>query len=303
MLEKPPLNWEEYNKTLPGFTVPIDSREDVDEIIPELVAGGAQLVKTFNKFDLDVYEYLLAQARTHSLRVVHDPGRPMFQSVPMDKAIDLGITSIEHAMALWSVSLKKALKDEHDRILAEGADEAATKSFMAKVMQLGLDSISTDKLEKIIEKMLANDVYSCPTLYVMEFMARQPQSKKTPREEYEQRKRYLTSAIKLGSYFVAEMAKHKVKLLVGQDNMNPMGTLVEMRLLSDCGMDESEIIRGATLYPARWLGVEERLGSISAGKQASISIVDKNPLEDIKNIRDPYMVIQNGKIVHHKPQK
>jgi len=303
MLEKPPLHWEEHNKILPGFTVPIDSKEDVDRIIPEIVAGGAQLVKTFYRFDLDIYAYLLAQAHKHSLRVVHDPGRPMFQSVPMDKAIDLGVTSIEHAMALWSVSLKDELKDEHDRILSEGADETARKAFIAKVGEIGVDSVSTEKLGKIIDKMLANDVYLCPTLYVIEFMARQQKPKDTPKEEYEQRKKFFTTLKELGPYFVGEMAKRKVKLLVGQDNMNPMGTLVEMRLLSDCGMEESEIIRGATLYPARWLGVEERLGSISPGKQANISIVDKNPLEDIKNIRDPHMVIKNGKIAHHKSKK
>ncbi|MFC2165960.1 amidohydrolase family protein [Acidobacteriota bacterium] len=303
MLEKPPLNWEEHNKILPGFTVPVDSKEEVDRIIPELIAGGAQLVKTFNKFDLDVYEYLLVQARKHSLRVVHDPGRPMFQSVPMDKAIDLGITSIEYAMALWSVSLKDELKDEHDRILAEGDNEPARKTFMAKLTKLGLDSVSTDKLEKIIDKMLANDVYSCPTLYVIELMARQSLPKDTPKEESEQRKKFFSVLMEVGPYFVGEMAKRKVKILVGQDNMNPMGTLVEMRLLSDCGMDESEVIKGATLYPARWLGEEDRLGSITPGKQANISIVDKNPLEDIKNIRNPYMVIKNGKIAHHKSQK
>jgi imidazolonepropionase-like amidohydrolase len=303
MLEKPPLNWEQHNKVLPGFTVPVDSKQDVDQIIPELVAGGAQLAKTFNKFDPDVYEYLLTQARKHSLRVVHDPGKPMFQSIPIDKAIDLGVTSIEHAMAVWSVSLKDDLKDEHDRILAEGSDENATKVFMGKIIQLGLDSVSEEKLENIIHAMLANDVYLCPTLYVMEFNARQPPPKGKPTEEYEQRKKFFTSMLKVAPYFVSEMAKRKVKLLVGQDNMNPMGTLVEMKLLRDCGMDESEIIKGATLYPARWLGVEERLGSISSGKQANISIVDKNPLEDIKNIRDPFMVINKGKVVHHKSQK
>jgi imidazolonepropionase-like amidohydrolase len=303
MLEKPPLHWEQHNKTLPGFTVAVDSKADADRIIPELVAGGAQLVKTFNKFDLDVYEYLLTQAQKNSLRVVHDPGRPMFQSVPMDKAIDLGVTSIEHAMALWSVSLKDEVKAEHDRIKAEVDDEPARKAFMDKIIKLGLDSISTDKLAKIIDKMLANEVYLCPTLYVMQFMARQPRSKDTPKEEYEQRQRFFSTLNEVGPYFVGELAKRNVKILVGQDNMNPMGTLVEMKLLSDCGMDESEIIKGATLFPARWLGVEERLGSISPGKQANISIVDDNPLEDIKNIRNPHMVIKKGEIVYPKSQK
>jgi len=70
-----------------------------------------------------------------------------------------------------------------------------------------------------------------------------------------------------------------------------------MKLLRDRGLSELEIIRGATIYPAQWLGVEDRYGSVSPGKLANLVILDKNPLEDIGNFESPYMVIKNGQVV------
>ena len=70
-----------------------------------------------------------------------------------------------------------------------------------------------------------------------------------------------------------------------------------MELLKEIGLSESEIIKGATIYPAQWLGIADQLGSISPNKKASILILNKNPLEDIQNIKTAQLVLQNGKIV------
>ena len=86
MLEKSPMHWAEFNEELPGFTVAIDSAGDVDRILQELVDNGAGMVKTFNRIDRNVYAHLVETARKHSLRIVHDPGMPLFHSIPMDWA-------------------------------------------------------------------------------------------------------------------------------------------------------------------------------------------------------------------------
>jgi imidazolonepropionase-like amidohydrolase len=69
-----------------------------------------------------------------------------------------------------------------------------------------------------------------------------------------------------------------------------------MKHMRDCDVSESEIIKGATVYPAEWLGVQDRLGSIAVGKQANILVVNKNPLENIENIQSTFLVVQNGRI-------
>jgi imidazolonepropionase-like amidohydrolase len=45
------------------------------------------------------------------------------------------------------------------------------------------------------------------------------------------------------------------------------------------GLPREEALRSVTLYPARILGVEEHLGSIEAGKSASLIVTDGDPLE------------------------
>ena len=49
MLEKSPMHWSNFNKQLPGFTVALDSKEDVERILRELADKGAGLIKTFNR--------------------------------------------------------------------------------------------------------------------------------------------------------------------------------------------------------------------------------------------------------------
>ncbi len=98
--------------------------------------------------------------------------------------------------------------------------------------------------------------------------------------------------------FTEEFIKHKVKILVGHDGVRPDLLFNEMKKkLRKCGLSELEIIRGATIYPAQWLGVEDRYGSISPGVLANLSILDNNPLEDITNFESPCMVIMNGRVV------
>jgi imidazolonepropionase-like amidohydrolase len=98
-------------------------------------------------------------------------------------------------------------------------------------------------------------------------------------------------------FFAEEMIKQGVRILVGQDGLMPEFTFDEMRCLKEAGLSESEIIKGATTYPAQWLGIADRFGSMSPGKKANILILNENPLHDIRNIETARAVLQNGRIV------
>jgi imidazolonepropionase-like amidohydrolase len=105
---------------------------------------------------------------------------------------------------------------------------------------------------------------------------------------------------KVSLFFVTELSKRGVKMLVGQDDHAPEATFEEMKYLKRCEVAESEIIKGATIYPSRWLGVDDRLGSIRAGKQANILLLEGNPLEDIGNMESTFLVVQSGRVVFRK---
>lgn len=71
-------------------------------------------------------------------------------------------------------------------------------------------------------------------------------------------------------------------------------TQVEMELMVEAGLTPSDVIRAATMNAMRMIGREKELGSIEAGKQADLLILDANPLEDIRNVRRLYRVVKGG---------
>ena len=45
------------------------------------------------------------------------------------------------------------------------------------------------------------------------------------------------------------------------------------------GLDADEALKAVTLYPARILGVDDRLGSLEVGKDATFIVTDGDPLD------------------------
>jgi imidazolonepropionase-like amidohydrolase len=74
-----------------------------------------------------------------------------------------------------------------------------------------------------------------------------------------------------------------------------------LELLVEAGFTPLEAIRIATLNGARYLGAEGRIGTLAAGKQADLLLVDGKPDEDIKDIAKIDEVFRNG--IGYDPRK
>ena len=68
----------------------------------------------------------------------------------------------------------------------------------------------------------------------------------------------------------------------------------EMELFAQAGLPPLEVIRIATQEGAAAVGAEDDLGTIEPGKLADIVLLDKNPLEDIRNTQTIWRVIKGG---------
>jgi imidazolonepropionase-like amidohydrolase len=65
-------------------------------------------------------------------------------------------------------------------------------------------------------------------------------------------------------------------------------------------MTNLEAIRCATINGARALGLESEIGSLEKGKLADLIVLDRNPLENIRNSDSIAMVMMNGRVYDAK---
>ena len=57
----------------------------------------------------------------------------------------------------------------------------------------------------------------------------------------------------------------------------------EMWAMASGGMSTHDVLRVATIFGAEAIGMDKDIGSLEAGKMADIVVLDKNPLDDIRN--------------------
>ena len=96
----------------------------------------------------------------------------------------------------------------------------------------------------------------------------------------------------------AKAYKKGVKIAFGTDaGVFPHGdNYREFIYMTEVGMPNLEAIQSATLNAALLMGIEDKLGTLEAGKIADIIAVSGNPDQDIKAMKDVVFVMKDGKI-------
>jgi imidazolonepropionase-like amidohydrolase len=70
----------------------------------------------------------------------------------------------------------------------------------------------------------------------------------------------------------------------------------EVAELAALGMPPMEAIRAATSVAAECLGVGKRVGTVQAGLEADLIVVERDPLADLTALGDVLVVINNGRV-------
>jgi adenine deaminase len=74
----------------------------------------------------------------------------------------------------------------------------------------------------------------------------------------------------------------------------------ELEHVVKAGLTPLAALQTATINPAKYVGKEKEIGSVTRGKLADLVLLDENPLVDINNTRKINAVVANGRLLQRK---
>lgn len=111
-----------------------------------------------------------------------------------------------------------------------------------------------------------------------------------PEEEY-------TNGHILVSQSCKKLADAGVKVNLGaHGQIQGIGVHWELWMLQQGGMTNMQALRCATMNGAWSIGMDDQIGSLEKGKLADIVVLDKNPLENIRNSESVRYTMVNGRL-------
>jgi hypothetical protein len=314
------------NPVWPRSTV-VREEAGARQTVREIKRMGYDFVKVYDRLPRDAYIALLEEARRLDLSVSgHVP-----MSVRAADASDAGQKTIEHLSGvLYGASTAEDELTRRNLELSKGAEaskgiDPPTRTARRELRELLLATYDPAKAKALFATFVKNGTWQCPTLTVIRSIA----SLDDPGFTTDARLRYMPRSIAESWYpqsdarlttktpadyaldrrvyrkqleIVGAMHRAGVRLLAGTDVLNPyafpgFSLHDELALLVEAGLSPMEALRTATVNPAAYLGLSDRLGSIAPGKLADLVLLDASPIDNIANTKRIAAVIVAGRLL------
>jgi hypothetical protein len=95
---------------------------------------------------------------------------------------------------------------------------------------------------------------------------------------------------------LGQLHRAGIPIVAGTDQSIPGHSLhKELELYVQAGFTPIEALQAATTVPAKVMGLEKEVGSLSPGKRADIVVVDGDPSRRISDTRKVWLVLANGR--------
>lgn len=271
--------------------------------VDSLAALGVDFIKVHSQLNAEAYFAIARRARERGIVFAgHVP-----RVVGSEAASDSGQKSIEHLLAIPAECTPADSIALAPRFTVQGA----------------LGRCSSENLAPLYAKFVRNGTYVTPTFTAQVEVAYWP----THAVPGDSLAHYLPKAVRdyVASIFpmpdsippnadsvgramlakrlrqVTTMQRAGVHILTGTDaplrNSPPgFGLHEELTLLARGGMSPFDVLKAATIEPARYFGMLDSTGTVAAGNLADLVLLDANPLADIRNTRRISAVIANGRL-------
>jgi imidazolonepropionase-like amidohydrolase len=94
---------------------------------------------------------------------------------------------------------------------------------------------------------------------------------------------------------IRELHEAGVPVVAGTDEGVPgFSVSREMELYQQAGFSPMDALRAATAVSAQAMGLEADVGTLEPGRRADLLVLDRNPLDDVANVRALRYVMKNG---------
>lgn len=290
---------------IPTISISCKTPEEGRAAVRLQAKAGMDLIKVYSRLEKDVFLAIVDEAHKSALKPVgHVP-----EAVYLEEAAEAGQKSCEHLFGFGKVIAKLLGESVELKSGGMGTDV----SYFSKVAE-----VNRGKLQEVLHRVRDNGMAVCPTIVVFKHGGRLKDIMvgKFPMLEYvspmilniwktmwDPSTQETGMAEKIWPHmqaFVKELHGAGIMLMVGTDLLFPgiiAGYSVheEMVLWQKVGIPSADILRSATLVPARFLGLDDRLGTIAEGKTASFVLVQANPLKDIRNASKIESVFLRGR--------
>lgn len=297
-------------------------------VVAKVKQQGADFVKVYSYLPRDAYFAIADEAKKENI--------PFEGHVPItvsaEEASEAGQKSIEHLTGILPAcssregELLKATQEDFAEALTSAKPMASVRGGpkSSERQRVALETYDSRKADALFAEFEKNHTWQCPTLTVLrsfasitdpsftndprlKFMPREIRSSWDPSRDVRlknrsagaietEKKVYLKNLEIVGA-----MQRAGVGIIAGTDTLNPycfpgFSLHDELGLLVQSGLTPMEALQAATLNAARFMGRENELGTIEAGKLADLVLLDANPLDDIANTRKIDAVVYGGRL-------
>ena len=254
------------------FTSEVHSVDDALSHIKRLKAFGAFSVKSYNQLSRSKRQQILKAARSLEMNVVIEGGSTFQYNMTM--ILD-GHTGIEHNIPISPLY--------NDVVTLHGASRVG----YTPTLVVSFGGLSGENYWYQHDRVFDHS-------RLLAF---------TPREILDRRarRRLKVEEDDYNHIVVAEATKALsdagVKVNVGAHGQRQgLAAHWEMWMLAQGGMKPLEVLKAGTLNGAEYIGLDNDIGSLETGKLADLIILEKNPLEDIRNTDSVELVMINGRL-------
>lgn len=287
----------------------VEDEQDIVKALDSLESLGVDYVKMYDgSLTKEAFYGIIREAKKRNLKTTgHMP-----LTADILEAARLGLSGSEHMFYL----LKSCSPIQ---------DSLTQLNLGFGMLGAVFDTYDPTLAQEVYEKLGDQDFYVTPTQAVVEILAEISETDHSKDsllaymgdgiiKTYQGRVEKSKKAAALGSrnlyediltltpQYIPAMNSAGIHILTGSDAgafnsyCYPGESLInELLLLVEAGLTPQEALKASVMNGPQFFGLEKYYGSIEVGKVADLILLDKNPLENIDNIKTLAKLVKNGK--------